>query len=114
MQIFRYTLAPTASPQMISGAAQSPTLIHFTWSLPPAIDINGIIQFYEVHLTEIQTGRSWMFFAVDNFINVGALRPYHFYEFQVAASTIASGPFSSPIQVPSGETGMMLQLNKIL
>ena len=53
-----------------------------------------------------------MFVAVDNFINVGALRPYHFYEFQVAASTTDMGPFSSPILVPSGETGMLLQPKK--
>lgn len=75
---------------------------------PPATDINGIIQYYEVEVTELQSGRFFAFVAVDIQINIGSLLPYHIYECRIAAYTVSVGPFTDTFQVTSGEAGEFL------
>ena len=106
MAVFKllfFDSVPSAPPQALNGLAQSPTLITFTWLPPPPADINGVIDYYVVELTEVDTGRFWEFFAVHTQINIGSLLPYHFYECRVAAYTVGIGPFTGTILLPSAE-----------
>ena len=96
---------PSAPPQALSGIAQSSTLLTFIWSPPPSIDINGIIQYYVVMVSEQETGRFWSFFAVDADINLASLHPFFNYECQVAAFTTASGPYTNSVIVQTDEAG---------
>ena len=98
-------IAPRSPPRGLSGYAYGPTIIGLTWSPPPAMDINGIIDYYVVEVNEIHTGRSWKFQATVNDINISSLHPYYIYECQVAAFTFVQGPFTSPLQVVTGEDG---------
>ena len=102
-----YTV-PSTPPQDLSGIAQSSTFLTFIWSPPPSIDINGIIQYYVVMVSEQETGRFWSFFAIDTNINLASLHPFFNYECQVAAFTIASGPFTSNVIVQTLEAGKFL------
>ena len=86
---------PTAPPQNISGQALSSTLIMLLWSPPPPLDANGIVRHYTVIAVERYTGRQWTFFAVDPDLHVGSLHPYYYYDFNISATTIGPGPFSS-------------------
>lgn len=92
-------------PQNISGSALSSSLIMLFWFPPPPRDINGAIRYYTVQAVERHTGRQWTFFAVDADLHIGSLHPYYFYDFNVSATTIGSGPTSlvySVLTLPEG------------
>lgn len=103
-QYLTYT-APSAPPQAISGNAISTTVITLQWSRPPPIDVNGVIVKYAVRVVEVYTGQIYNLFTQNMHINVGSLHPYYVYECTVAAHTIGTGVFSSPINVTTQETG---------
>ena len=103
-------IAPSSPPQSVSGVAHSPTVLSFTWSPPPPVDVNGIILYYEVDLREIETGQIWTFFALGDDLRVGSLHPYFTYQCQVAAHTVERGPFSDPLQLETLETGEMKKM----
>lgn len=70
-------------------------MISLWWDEPPFIHQNGIIQYYIVHILEMQTGRFWTFYSVDSTLLVGGLHPYYVYECNVAAITVRTGPFAT-------------------
>jgi len=96
-------IAPSAPPQGFSGSNQSSTAIFLSWSPPPAIDINGVINYYTVELDEVWTGRSLEFHPTSMNISITALHPYYVYQCRVAAFTVALGPFTSNLQIVTGE-----------
>ena len=97
--------APSAPPQFLSGFTLSSTDIKFTWSPPPLIDINGIVQYYVVKNTEQETGRFWTYYAVDEEATVHFLHPYYHYDARVSAHTIETGPFTDAVTVQTEEDG---------
>lgn len=96
--------ASSGPPQNVTGTAVSTTLISLQWSLPAAIDVNGIITKYAVNVEEVYTGQTYDLFTENMHINIGPLHPYYIYECSVAAYTIANGVFSSPFNVTTHET----------
>ena len=96
---------PSAPPQSLTGIAVSSTVVMLTWSPPPLIDINGIIRYYVVKIMERETSLMWITEATDSHINITSLQPYHNYEFEVAAHTIATGPYTDPVTVQTMEAG---------
>ena len=99
-----FLAAPSSPPQTVSGVAQSPTVLFFTWSPPLPVDINGIILYYEVDLGEMETGQRWTFFVLGDDLRLGSLHPYFTYQCKVAAHTVGRGPFSDPFQLKTLET----------
>lgn len=99
---------PSSAPSDIYTAVKSSTLLWLHWSPPPDIGINGIITYYIVIGTEVNTGRNWTFVAVGNVLRVGSLRPGYVYSFTVAARTFGNGPYSVPINVRTLEEGKHL------
>ena len=93
--MFFIPTVPVSPPQNISGSALSSSLIMLFWSPPPPRDVNGAIRYYTVEAVERYTGRQWTFFAVDADLHIGSLHPYYFYDFNISATTIGMGPFSS-------------------
>ena len=75
------------------------------WSPPPAIDINGVVDFYLVEIFEVLTGRMFTLHAVEQHIIVGPLHPGYAYRCHVSAFTIGQGPFSNFFIVYSQELG---------
>ena len=78
----------------------------FFWSPPPPLDVNGAIHYYTVEMVERYTSRQWTFIAVDTNLHVGSLHPYYYYDFNVSATTIGVGPFStrySVLTLPEGK-----------
>ena len=97
--------APSAPPRSPSGIAVSSTVVTLTWSSPPLIDINGIIRNYVIRIRERETSRVWIFQATNSHINITSLHPYYNYECEVAAHTIATGPYTDPVSVQTMEAG---------
>ena len=90
----------------IQVSAVTSTEFTVTWSAPPSEDHNGIIQQYLVLLTEEGTGRLLMFYSTTTSQVVESqVLPYNNYTIIVAAVTVNSGPFSSPITITTLEDG---------
>ena len=96
---------PSAPPQSLTGIAVSSTMVMLTWSSPPLIHINGIIRYYVIKIMENETSLMWITEATDSHINITSLQPYQNYEFEVAAHTIATGPYTEPAAVQTMEAG---------
>ena len=97
--------APSAPPQSLSVIAISSTVVILTWSSPPLIDINGIIRNYFIRIRERETSQMWIFQTTNSHINITSLHPYYNYECEVAAHTIATGPYTNPVIVQTMEAG---------
>ena len=74
------------------------------WVPPPFEHQNGVIDFYRLFVVEVDTGRVIEQFHTENTsLMLQELRPFHVYQFVIAASTVAGlGPLSTPsfFQVP--------------
>ena len=96
---------PSRAPQSPYGVAISPYLVNITWLPPPAIDINGEIDFYIVEATELISGQFMTYHAVEDHIFTPA-RPGYAYRCRVAAFTVDQGPFTDYFIVTSQELGI--------
>ena len=86
------------------------------WAEPLKNQINGIIRKYVLKLAEVETNtiRFINESTAQTEIIVSSLHPYYQYEVSVAAVTIATGPFSTPLSVTTNEAGKTDQCMKIL
>ena len=96
-----YISAPN-EPSGLSGFAQGPTVITLSWLMGVNID------HFVVEVNEILTQRLWRFDTVNTHFNITSLHPYYIYECRVAAIAVIQGPFSTPVQVRTGEDGKMV------
>ena len=76
------------------------------------MDINGVITKYAVKIEEVFTGQSYSLFTGNMHVNVGPLHPYYIYECSVAAHTVATGVYSSLINVTTQEAGNVCERKK--
>ena len=102
------SVAPVAPPQQASASSPTSTSINIVWQPPPAVDINGMIVFYVVEVTENRTGRSWTHHSSNSptpfqQFTLLSLHPYYVYTCRVAAFTIGSGPFTPDFEVVTME-----------
>ena len=100
-----HSVAPSAPPQSLSGIAISSTVVTLTWSSPPLIDTNGIVRNFMIRIRERETSRMWITEATNSHTNITSLHPYYNYECEVAAHTIATGPYTDPVSVQTMEAG---------
>ena len=77
----------------------------FNWTAPLPIDQNGVVDYYNVIVTEVPTDRQWNLVAIDTQITLASLHPYYHYSCVVAAYTVGLGPFSQPFFALTGEEG---------
>ena len=109
MNLFDVLLLPTApssAPLLGAGYAHSSSVATFNWTAPLLIDQNGVIEYYNVIVTEVPTGREWSLVAIDSQITMASLHPYYNYSCVVAAFTVEIGPFSQPFFVLTLEEGI--------
>ena len=91
------TLAPGASPTNISSSNVSENSFTINWSPPPESDWNGIIDYYVVNVTQTDNISETMTKETSStYFTVYGLHPFYNYTYQVAAHTVALGPFSKP------------------
>ena len=75
------------------------------WSPPPFNEHNGIIAYYRVNITEVETGNEISLLSPDIFINVQSLHPYYTYICIVSAVTITEGPYSEEFIITTPQDG---------
>ena len=103
MVLFFGCLAPSAAPQNPLELITSSTILNVTWSPPPIEGQNGIIVYYVIITTEVDTGIMWELTSNTTWLYLDYLHPYYTYTFRFAAVTVAQGPFSSGYNVTMPE-----------
>ena len=98
---------PSNAPQNITIILLNATSAEIHWDPPPFEDQNGIIQFYTLFITEVETSRVIEQLRTENAsATLQRFRPFHVYQFVIAANTIAGlGPFSNPSLFQMPESG---------
>ena len=106
-KIINFLAAPSNTPQNITIVLLDTTSVEVYWDSPPFEDQNGVIEFYRLFVVEVDTGRLIEQLHTENTsITLQELRPFHVYQFVIAASTIAGlGPFSNPSFFQMPESG---------
>ena len=103
--------APDAPPSL-SGEALTSTSISLTWSPLPEDNQNGIIERYQIEISDedsIVTHYSTN--GTTMTLTVTELHPYHTYSCRIAAVTRAgNGPFTSTILLQTLEDGKSVAL----
>lgn len=111
--IYSASLAPIAAPQQFTVSKNS-TSLTLSWNPPLFEDTNGLIQYYAILVTEVDTNTSLP--PMNSFttqITLSSLHPYYVYKCKVAAYTTGIGPYTSPITVQLNQEGEIQKLMRI-
>ena len=102
-----FALVPSGPPTNVQGVAISSTSIRLTWKPPQPEDQNGIIQGYNITITEVATGRMMYFWegGMNFILIVNSLHPYYTYQCSISAENIGPGPAAN-VSVTTHQGGM--------
>ena len=96
---------PTGPPQNVVARATDPFTLNVSWTPPAEGRINGLIQSYNISITEIETATSQHFSTVELYFAIPNRHPYYRYRYMVAAVTVGQGPYSVATLVRMPEAG---------
>ena len=98
-----HTAAPSAPPQHLRQAAITATSITLNWQPPPEENWNGVVRFYYLFITEMESGTSYRENSTTTAYIVENLHPFYTYVFSIAAVTVEAGPISDSIILQTSE-----------
>ena len=96
---------PIAPPQEVTADEVASMYLTLTWNAPPFEETNGIIRYYMIRVSELETGTSFFVTSNETEVIIPELHPYYTYECNVAAYTIDLGPYSTSITIQLLEEG---------
>ena len=96
---------PTSPPQNLSGVPISSTEIILQWIPPILSGQNGIIKSYTIVVLDMQANTTTIFHNSNGIVLIRSLHPFYNYEMSVAADTVGTGPFTTPVVVRTLEDG---------
>ena len=102
-----YCTDPTAPPSNLTISEVGSTYVELRWNAPHSSEHNGIIRFYTVIVSEVETNRSFSLNSISTQTTVTNLHPFYLYNFTVAAVTVASGPYSVQQSIRTLEDGIL-------
>ena len=106
------TAAPAGPPQELKVVLITSRSLKLSWFPPLLQDHNGIIREYRIRVTDVQTGNTVELVSTSTSITIQPLHPYYVYHCNVAAYTIAEGPYAA-VEVQTPEDGMLPKLELI-
>ena len=100
-ELFCSIIEPTSPPESFNATASDSSSLFLQWAPPIAEGINGIIQHYNISVTEIETGIVSYHITTSLTFVLTDLHPFYTYKCTVAAITIGTGPITSlVVQMP--------------
>ena len=84
--------------------ALNSTHIYLSWDHPPEDLHHGVIHYYQLNITEQETGRVFQQTSEETEITIGPLHPHYTYHCAVSAVTVDEGPYIT-ITVRTHEDG---------
>lgn len=100
-----FTLAPSSPPIQVQTTLVSSYSFSINWNPPAYSDQNGVISYYVVQVTEVETGSVSQYTSYTTVISLSSLHPAYTYYCSIAAYTVALGPFSIQFNVTTNEEG---------
>ena len=102
-------VASSSPPRLLVVTAMNSHSINISWSPPPLDKVNGIIQYYFVNISVMETSQTLYFQTTDTSVSLNDVHPHYTYTVVVAAVTIAIGPFSTEQSITTPQDGNYLQ-----
>ncbi len=103
---FSIHTAPSSAPTNLITSNITSSIVHLSWDSIPINSQNGIINYYQVNLTESDTGTMFSLIAYSNeLLIVQDLHPYYLYHVSVAAYTVEIGPYSAILSFQTNQDG---------
>ena len=99
------SIVPRTPPQNVSGSVVNSSAIVLNWNPPDIDDQNGIVRYYVVNVTEVQTANVFQCTANTTGLSISSLHPSYMYVIVVSAATIGPGPFSPALTLQTAEAG---------
>lgn len=99
--------APAQPPEDVTVDVQNAHTLNVSW-IPPTSQQNGMIRSYSVNITMADTGLLHGYISNTTSILIGELVPYSVYFIEVAAVTVATGPYSEIIYAATPEAGKFI------
>ena len=87
------------------GITLNSSHVYLMWSPPPSDQINGIIQGYQISVTELETGDMFQYTTLYNETTFGDLHPHYDYNFSIAAFTVVGYGPTTFVVVRTDEAG---------
>lgn len=88
---------PLLAPTNASGIVLDSRTLHFSWEALPPEHHNGVLQGYNISITEEENEREFHLSTAVTMLTVPSLHPAYTYEWRVAAFTrVGVGPYSFP------------------
>lgn len=79
------------------ASANGSTSLVVTWLDLPFHEANGIILYYIINITEIDSSENFYEETKDTMLELSELHPFYTYSISVSAFTIGYGPFSPEV-----------------
>ncbi len=98
-------IAPASPPGSLSGSSHGSNSLSLSWRSVSPIDLNGRLNFYEIDITEVETGQQFQTTASSTNKTIVSLHPYYVYKCRVTAVTNARGPYTQYINIRTDESG---------
>ena len=108
--LYNLIIVPTFPPTVDSYYAVDSSSLYLSWSAPPVDQQNGIIRYYNITLMELETGSIFSYTSTNTNFTITLLHPNYQYQFEISATTIATGPSSVPIILQMPEDGRKFNL----
>ena len=105
-----FNTAPSGSPQHVGGVTVSSTSVHLTWDPPNPMQQNGIVKFYVINLTEVESGMQSRHSINQTQITIENLHPFYTYNLTVAAVTVSEGPHTEVVSIMTDQQGLEIIL----
>lgn len=106
--------APSGPPQNFTGEVVNSTAISLSWEPPALSQQNGVIDFYNISITDATTTTQTSLEVSSEHTQqvIASLHPYYLYEFRIAAATISLGIYSSSLALRTLQDGKKLLLQR--
>ena len=103
--MYKLPPAPSSPPSLIAIYSIDSSSVAIIWSPPPKLEQNGVIREYWINVTNIETGKHWINISTTKNTIIKSLLPSFTYEFEVAAYTVALGPYCNILNLTMPEAG---------
>lgn len=104
--MYLYYIAPASPPAVTTYFVIDSRSVAIQWTPPSVDDHNGIIRKYVVQIQVSGNADTITYNTTGTTAIIGSLIPSYTYKISVAAYTVATGPFTTPINMTLPEDCM--------
>ena len=97
--------APSLAPTNFTCHPVGSDGMNLRWVPPPRESFNGVLRHYQISILELETSRRFFEYLLGSRGFVGSLHPFYSYTVNMAAVTVAPGPYSNNVTITTLQDG---------